>query len=97
MNETIFVHLISPFIITDDLLEMGMVNKFVNVSSTRHWIGNLVTMDDATNPCCDHYSNSKFSVMCMILYFPKKYPDIEVVTVNPGYVNTELWQQKSYL
>ena len=93
INKTLIVNLVTPYLLTKTLLDKKMVKKIIMVSSVTHWCGNPTTYLNSQNPLINHYFNSKFSLMCISLYFDKNY-NTEIISINPGYVDTGIWNPK---
>lgn len=94
-NKTVLVNLVSPYVLAHTLLSERKVSKVINVSSVTHWCGELITRNNCADPKCDHYANSKLSIMALSFHLERSFQWAEIVTVNPGYVDTGIWHPKA--
>ncbi len=86
-NETIFkVNLLAPFILTASIEKPG---KLIYIGSNMHPKGKVDIQNLSLEKGID-YSTSKLFILMFSLYIAKKFPDILVNTVDPGWVPTKM-------
>ncbi|VVU95416.1 short chain dehydrogenase [seawater metagenome] len=88
INKCLMVNLIAPYLFTEYMCKNKSLKKVISVNSITHWVGELPTIDDSVNNC---YSNSKFGLMALHENWNKKYPETKFISINPGYVDTGIW------
>ncbi len=86
-NETIFkVNLLAPFILTASIEKPG---KLIYIGSNMHPKGKVDIQNLSLEKGID-YSTSKLFILMFSLSIAKKFPDILVNTVDPGWVPTKM-------
>lgn len=85
-KEILYVNVLAPYILT---LLINKPKRIIYIGSNMHPKGNL-NIDDLSLEKGVDYSTSKLYILMLSLAFSRKYKDVYINTVDPGWVPTKM-------